>query len=877
MVHTGYDPALVTLSIAIAVFASYTALDLGDRVRGAGNGPRGAWIAAASLAMGGGIWAMHFVGMLAFEMGMPAAYDLKITVASLVLAIVATGVAFVWVSRPGTEPRDVLVSGPLMGVGVAGMHYTGMAAMQVPGNLAYSLPVVGVSVGIAVTAATAALWLTFRQNSVWQKLAAAAVMGLAVAGMHYTGMAAATFTAEDAGAHAAHATGVGVGQQNLALVVAGATFVILFMAIVASSFDQQRVQHHLHASEGRFRAAAEAVGDIIWTADAGGAMVGPQPYWQAYTGQSEAECQGLGWAAAVHPDDVEPTKSAWRDAVAEDRGYELQHRLRNWEGAYRLFAVKGRPVRNADGTIREWVGVHADITERHEFEVALREARDAAEEHSRAKSRFLANMSHELRTPLSAVIGYSEMLEEEAEELGQDSLLKDLGKIKSNAQHLLGLINDVLDLSKVEAEKMEVYPEAIDVAAFVTDAATTVEALVGKKDNVLTLDVANDVGQARTDAVKLRQCLFNLLSNAAKFTERGTITLRVSRETANGGDWLRFTVEDTGIGMSPQQVGRLFERFTQADESTTRNYGGTGLGLALTKAFAHLLGGDVTVESIEGQGTSFTLRIPVAAPEQVLEAASVAPENQVTTGDLVLVIDDEANQRELMTRFLERQRFAVRTAGDGRTGLNLAKSLRPRAILLDVMMPEMDGWSVLAALKADTETAGIPVVMVSFVADAALSASLGAVEAVPKPVDWGRLRTILDQFRAADGDVLVVDDDTEMRHRLRTMLERNGWTVREAGNGCEALDQVRHGVPRLVLLDLTMPVMDGFSFLDRLRVIPGCAEVPVVVLSARDVTAAERDRLSEADRVLRKGDASLQDIATELRKLDNRQADAGDM
>ncbi|RYY06257.1 MAG: response regulator, partial [Alphaproteobacteria bacterium] len=293
---------------------------------------------------------------------------------------------------------------------------------------------------------------------------------------------------------------------------------------------------------------------------------------------------------------------------------------------------------------------------------------------------------------------------------------------------------------------------------------------------------------------------------------------------------------------------------------------------ALSRAFAQLLGGDITVASVEGEGTSFTLRVPAAAPERTVEdEAAAAPENGERLGDLVLVIDDEASQRELMTRFLERQRFAVRTAGDGRTGLDLARSLRPRAILLDVMMPEMDGWSVLAALKSDTETAGIPVVMVSFVADATLSASLGAIEAVPKPVDWARLRTILDQFRAADGDVLVVDDDADMRHRLRTALERNGWSVREAGDGREALEQVGLGVPRLVLLDLTMPVMDGFSFLDRLRRLPGCADVPVVVLSARDVTAEERDRLSEADRVLRKGDSSLQDIATELRKLDNRQ------
>ena len=875
MVHTGYNPLLVALSIVIAVFASYAALDLGARVRRPDVGPRWAWGAGAAVAMGGGIWSMHFVGMLAFEMGLPAAYDLGLTLLSLLIAVGVTAAAFAWVARRGTGTRSLLVAGPLMGVGVAAMHYTGMAAMRVPGNLAYDPAVVAVSVAIAVTAATAALWLTFRRNRPWQKLAAACVMGLAVAGMHYTGMAAATFTAQEAGAHAAHVTTLATGQRDVALAVAGVTFLILFLAMMASSLDQRRVQRRLHVSEERFRSAVRAVNGIMWTTDAAGHFVEEQAGWAGITGHVPEEYMGAGWAKAIHPEDLPSTVATWTAALRAEAPYTVEHRVRTADGEWRRYVARAVPVRDADGTVREWVGVHEDITERHESEVALKEARDAAEEHSRAKSRFLANMSHELRTPLSAVIGYSEMLEEEAEELGQESLLKDLGKIKSNAKHLLGLINDVLDLSKVEAEKMELDPEDIDVAAFATDAAGTVGALVGKKGNDLVLDIAADAGHARTDAVKLRQCLFNLLSNAAKFTEGGTITLRVKREIDGAGVWLAFTVEDTGIGMSPDQVGRLFERFTQADETTTRRFGGTGLGLALSRAFAHLLGGDITVTSVEGHGTSFTLRIPVVAPDRDMEAVPTSPENHASTGDLVLVIDDEASQRELMTRFLERQRFAVRTAGDGRIGLDLARTLKPRAILLDVMMPDMDGWSVLAALKADPETAGIPVVMVSFVADAALSASLGAVEAVPKPVDWTRLRTILEQFRAADGDVLVIDDDADMRHRLRTVLERNGWTVREAGDGREALDQVRHGVPRLILLDLTMPVMDGFSFLDRLRVLPGCVEVPVVVLSARNVTAEERERLSEADRVLRKGDTSLQDIATELRKLDNRQI-AGD-
>ena len=539
--------------------------------------------------------------------------------------------------------------------------------------------------------------------------------------------------------------------------------------------------------------------------------------------------------------------------------------------------IKGAAILDAAGKVKGAVVAMTDIDRRKRAEAAqlaiadeLRQrtaeaeaAREAAESANRAKSAFLANMSHELRTPLSAVIGYTELLEEE----GQDeTILNDLGKIKGNAKHLLSLINDVLDLSKIEANKMELFAETIELEPLLQEVTATVETLVKTKANTLVLDCGERLGTMRTDAVKLRQCLFNLLGNACKFTENGQITLRVRRD----GEWLSFAVEDTGIGMSPEQLRRLFQRFTQADESTTRKFGGTGLGLALTRAFARLLGGDVTVTSTEGRGTCFTLRVPGEAPDGAAplddapEAAGAAIHE---SRDLVLVIDDEASQRELLNRFLTKQHFAVCTTPDGRSGLDMARSLQPRVILLDVMMPDLDGWAVLKALKADPATADIPVVIVSFVAEAKLGASLGAADTITKPVDWAKLKRLLDGFRASGRDVLVVDDDEDLRARLRDALERGGWSVREAGDGSAALTEVERAAPHLIVLDLTMPVLDGFAFLHRLREAPRGANIPVVVLSARDITAAERARLTAAERVLRKGDISLGELTAEIRAL----------
>ncbi len=593
-----------------------------------------------------------------------------------------------------------------------------------------------------------------------------------------------------------------------------------------------------------------------------------------FTGQSADACLGWGRLDCLHPEGVEPTRAAWRQASVTREPISLEHRVRRADGEWRYMALSVAPILEDDGTLREWIGSHTDITDRKEAELQLAAAKEAAEAANRAKSAFLANMSHELRTPLSAVIGYSEMLEEEAEEMGETAMLTDLGKIKGNAKHLLSLINDVLDLSKVEANKMDVFAEDIDVASFAREAAATVEALVHRKSNALVLDLVDGLGTMHTDAVKLRQCLFNLLSNASKFTENGRITLSIRRESAPTGDWLVFAVADTGIGMTPEQLQKLFQRFVQADESTTRKFGGTGLGLAISRAFGRLLGGDIAVASVAGEGSTFTLRVPSLMPEiATAHVEDEPPPAAVETTadvvrDLVLVIDDEASQRELMTRFLSRQGFAVRTAADGHEGLELARLLQPRVILLDVMMPQMDGWSVLAALKHAPETGRIPVVMISFVAEQGLSMAMGAADAVPKPVDWTRLQGVMQQFHGQSGDVLIVDDDADVRLRLRTVLEKSGWSVQEAANGADALDSVTHSPPHIVLLDLTMPVMDGFSFLHRLRDMPGCSDIPVVVLSARDVTAAERLQLQEADRVLKKGESSMRELTAELRALD---------
>jgi signal transduction histidine kinase/CheY-like chemotaxis protein len=508
-------------------------------------------------------------------------------------------------------------------------------------------------------------------------------------------------------------------------------------------------------------------------------------------------------------------------------------------------------------------------------EADARHLAEAAQEASRTKSAFLANMSHELRTPMNAIIGYSEMLMEEAADLGQDSFTPDLKKIHTAGKHLLGLINDVLDLSKIEAGKMTLYLEDFAVPTMVAEVATTIQPLVEKNGNRLVVQCPAELGVMRADVTKVRQTLFNLLSNAAKFTHDGAITLTVVPVQGAGAPSLAFHVADTGIGMTPEQLAKLFQAFVQADASTTRKYGGTGLGLAISRRFCIMMGGDISVSSELGKGTVFTATLPLqvreepaAAPEAPVPAPAAVPAAGDGEGPLILVVDDDPAVVDLLSRNLAKEGYRVRSTSNGRDAVELARALQPRLITLDVMMPSMDGWSVLAALKADLATMRIPVVMVSMVDDKQMGFSLGAADYLTKPVDRERLSAVLAQHapQAEHKVALVVDDLPANRDLLRRALEGLGWTVGEAEDGRAGLAAIEKRRPELILLDLMMPVMDGFEFLRELRSRPEGRAIPVVVVTAKELTSEERDLLRACvENVVQKGRISDDDLLAEIR------------
>jgi adenylate cyclase len=464
---------------------------------------------------------------------------------------------------------------------------------------------------------------------------------------------------------------------------------------------------------------------------------------------------------------------------------------------------------------------------------------ELASEH---KSQFLASMSHELRTPLNAIIGLTEMMVANTARFGTDRALEPLNRVHRAGSHLLGLINQVLDLSKIEAGKLELNPESVNLAPLIDEVVGTARQLAEQNKNRLVVEADGKLGAVTVDPMRLRQILLNLLSNACKFTKDGEVALRV-RKVADGRSWIEFAVSDTGIGMTPEQQAKLFEEFTQADSSTARRFGGTGLGLAIARKLARMMGGDVTVTSEPGKGSVFTIRLPGSTD---VPARTFAEGGHRPHADCVLIIDDDATARELLADQLEAEGFSVVTASGGLEGLKLAKQLRPSVITLDVIMPDLDGWSVLAALRQDSELAHIPVIMVTILDQQRRAVALGAAGYLTKPMDREQLHRLVDRFRAPAQPtrVLLVEDDAFQRERMRSWLESQQWIVQEAANGREALDRLQQGKPDLILLDLMMPEMDGFQVIATLRKEAPWRDIPVIVITALDLDAKARERLN---------------------------------
>jgi MHYT domain (predicted integral membrane sensor domain) len=778
-IRGSYDTILVIFSYVVSVVASYTVLDLVGRITSSTGRIRWLWLLFGALAMGMGIWSMHFVGMLAFSLPVPVAYNLFTIILSVVVAIIASFIALYVVGRDQLTLRQLLGGGILLAIGISSMHYIGMAAMLI--DISYDPFYFILSIVIAFAASVAALWLSFyfrkggKRGAAWKKLGSGLIMGAAIVGMHYIGMTAAHFYLGD---KSSSSSGIILNQNWLGYFISGGTLFTLGLSLLGIYISN------------RF---------------------------------------------------------SYKDSEIQEKANEI----------YQM----NQELRQLNENLEQLV---------KERTAQLEQAHDEAIKANMIKSQFLANMSHELRTPLNAIIGYSEMLAEEAEELGEQVFADDLGKIRNAGKHLLALINDILDISKIEAGKMEIHLETFELSGLIQDVITTVKPLANKNGNQLETHV--EQGVMTTDITKLRQILINLLSNASKFTQSGTISLDVHRELWNHRTGYLFRVKDTGIGMTPEQAERLFQPFTQADSSTTRKYGGTGLGLAISRSFCDLMGGSIQVESEIGVGSIFTFWLPSSletgipeSEELLVDSGYIEDNNRIS----ILLIDDEPFNHQLMKRYLANEGWTLAFASNGQEGLHLAKKLRPKVICLDILMPSMDGWSVLSAIKSDSEMQNIPVVIWSMTNDNQLGYALGASEFLTKPISREHLINVMDKYVAkrTDHNVLVIEDDAATSELMTRLLQKEGYSVTQAKNGRIALNYMAKVTPQIILLDLMMPEMDGFQFIAELRKQEVWSEIPIVVVTAKSITAADRLKLNGYVKgVIQKGSFDHKSLLAEIHR-----------
>ncbi len=877
MITTSYNYGLVALSILIAILASYAALDLAGRVTSARGVVRLLWLNGGAVAMGFGIWSMHYVGMLALRLSVPVEYDWPTVLLSLLAAIHAAGVALYVVSRRKMGFWGALFGSVFMGTGIAAMHYIGMAAMRLPAMCHYSAPLVILSVVLAIGISFVALYLTFqfraeKSSGGWKKLGSAVVMGAAIPIMHYTGMAAVGFTSyplsPESIAHAVSISSLGIAS------IIFVTLLELGVALLTSRVDRLfSIQAaELESSEHRYRRIVETAFDAFVGMDATGVINDWNSQSEATFGWARSQVLGQSLSRIIAlQDEIKDVQLLLytADAIQPRKKLEMMARHRDGHEFPVEFMISSLNL----GEERMFAAFLHDVTDRARAEQESLRARKAAEHASRAKSEFLANMSHEIRTPLNGIVGMTDLVMDTDLSLEQREYLD---TVKVSADTLLTVINDILDFSKIEAGKVDL--EAIDfnLRDCLESLLKTLAFQAHKKRLELLCEIAPDVPDSvRGDSNRLRQVIVNLVSNAIKFTEKGEVGVEVQIESMNQSELsLHFIVSDTGVGIPPEKQKLIFDPFSQADSSTTRKYGGTGLGLTISTRLVDMMGGRlwVTSEIRRGAQFHFTVKLKFSTSGKPEPEAHASPE--VLRGTRILVVDDNRASRRILDGVLKRWELRPSIAESGVQALELITAAYESGdpyplILTDMHMPEMDGFTLIERIRQNPVLNAATIMMLTSAGqrgDAARCQELGVAAYLLKPVRQSELREAIARVLGAGSQskgaplitryslqdaressiplrVLLAEDNAVNQRLAARLLQKRGHRVTIAGNGRGALEAFEKHAFDMILMDVQMPEMDGYEATEAIRKLEkhGGAQVTIIALTAHAMSG-DRER-----------------------------------